>query len=674
MADDDIDIADARAEFERCQAADGHNRETGLEDLEFARGGNHWPEAVRKQRLAEGRPVLTINKLPSYLRQVVNDARLNAPSIKISPVDDKADVETAEVIGDLIRMIEVSSDADVAYDTGAENAASCGFGFWRITAEYAYEDSADMDLAIRRIRNPFSVLGDPDSQAADSSDWDVAFVTARLSKRQWEKRWGDKATVDWDNTDAWGGADWRNDDGVVEAEWWTRELVRHRVLFVGPPRTDALPPGTQPTAIDKADFEANEDMQAMIAAGALEVWREREAEHYEVVQRYMSGAEILETNTWPGRYIPIVPVYGDEFDIQGKVYRRSLIHDALDAARRYDYWSTNLTELVALAPRVPFIGPKGMFASDAERWATINTQSYPYVEYDVVPGTMGGPQRQPLDMGTAAGSLQQALMATDDIKDIIGLHDASMGARSNEVSGKAIMARQREGDVSTFHFHDNQARAIRHTGRILVDLIPHFYNTRRVLRLRGEDGTERQVTVNASAPKLNPETGQPVMEERPDPVTGQAVMAPVMAMHDLTVGRYDVAVSAGPSFTTRRQEAAEQMMEMVRVYPQIAPLIGDLIAKKLDWPGADEIAERLKRMLPPQALGEDGGVPPQLKALVERGQQMIAELTKEVESLKADKSIEARKAATGQFEAETDRMKAEADIALQARPPLVEVV
>lgn len=599
---DDIDIADARAEFERCNSSESHNRETAREDLEFARGGNHWPENIRSQRLAEGRPVLTISKLPAYLRQVVNDARLNSPTIKVSPVDDEADVETAAVIGDLIRNIEYASDADVAYDTGAECAASNGFGYWRITADHVRADSFDMGLRIGRIRNPFSVYGDPDSQAADSADWDVAFVTNRVNEKQWQRKWGKKATVSWDDADAWGGADWRDTEGAIVAEWWTRDVVPTKILLIGPPRAGA-PEHAQPFVIKADAFEKDEDMQAMLQAGLIEVWRERETEMPRVMQRFMSGAEILETRDWPGRYIPIIPVYGDEFDIEGKVYRRSLVHDALDAQRRYDYWSTNLTELVALAPRVPFIGPKGTFKTDAARWATANTQSHSYLEYDVVPGAAGGPQRQPLDMGTAAGSLQQALMANDDIKAIIGLHDASMGARSNETSGKAILARQREGDVSTFHFHDNQARAIRHTGRVLVDLIPHFYNTERIIRVRGEDGSERKVQINKPFPKLDEQTGQPVQEpqkdERGNPMVGddgQPLMQTVMAMHDLSLGTYDVTVSAGPSFTTRRQEAAEQMMEMIRVYPAVAPLVGDLIAKKLDWPGADEIAERLKRM------------------------------------------------------------------------------
>lgn len=677
MAEKDDQIAEARKEFERCAEADEHNRETGLEDLNFARGGDHWPANVKKMMEDDGLPVLTINKLPAFLRQVINDARQNSPTIKVSPVDDNADVETAEVIGDLIRNIEYTSDADVAYDTGIDCAASNGFGFWRVVADYSRDDTFDQDLLIKRIRNPFSVYTDPDSQEADSSDWNVAFITERQSKAAFERKWKDKATVSWDDTDAWGGASWRDGETVVTAEWWTREEVEHDILEVGPVRVDGQEPPVEPRIISQEDYESDE-FQALVEAGAFEVYRQRKAKTFKVVQRFMSGAEVLEKRDWPGRFIPIIPVWGDEFDIEGKVYHRSLVHDALDAARRYDYWSTKATHLVALAPRVPFIGAKGQFSSDAARWATSNTGNHPYLEYDVVTSEDGGllappPMRQPLDVGPAAGVLQQALQAGDDIKDIMGIHDASLGIRSNETSGKAIMARQREGDVSTFHFSDNQVRAIRHTGRVLIDLLPHFYGAARVVRVRGEDGSERNVTINKRAPKIDSKTRQPVMEQGPD-----GRQQAVMAMHDLTVGKYDVTVSAGPSYTTRRQEAAEQMMELLRVFPQAAPLIGDLIAKKLDWPGADEIAERLKKMLPPQVMGEDGGLPPQIKQFIEQGKQMIELLQKtvgekdaEIASLKADKSVDMMNADTNKFEAKTDRMKTMAEIArpqVQAAP------
>jgi len=668
-ADDQLE--EARKDFERCADAESENREDGLADLRFARLGEQWPENVRKEREDEGRPTLTINKLPAFMRQVVNDARQNAPSIKVHPVDDEADPETAQVIGDLIRNIEYASDADVAYDTGIESAVNNGFGYWRVLADYAYDDSFDMDLKIGRIRNPFSVYGDPDSQAVDSSDWNIAFVTDRLGEAQFEREWGDKAKVSWSDHDAWGGASWRDGDSVIVAERWTREVVSRPILLVVA--------GDKRLVIDKKEFETDPEWQALVQAGAVEVKAERVTKSHKVTQQFMSGAEILDTRDWPGRFIPLIPVYGDEFDIEGKVYRRSLIHDAKDPQSMVNYWRSASTELVALAPRTPYIGLKGAFSSDAKNWATANRKSHPYLEYD--PVTVGGqaaavtPQRQQLDGGVAAGALQEALNASDDIKSVIGMYDASLGARSNETSGRAIMARQREGDVSTFHLPDNQRRAIRHTGRVLIDLIPHYYSAARIVRVRGIDGEERPVQINKAFPKTDP-NGQPVMQPQVDangqPVAGpdgQPAQEPVMQIHDLTLGKYDLTVSSGPSYTTRREEARTEIMNLIQAYPQVAPLVGDLLAKKLDWPGADEMAERLKRMVPPQALGEDGGLPPQMKDFIAKGQALIKQLQDEVAGLKADRSIDLMNAKTKQFEAQTDRIEAVGPMLASVMPP-----
>lgn len=654
---------EALERFRYFSEVDAHNRQTGLEDLRFAREGRQWDQRIEKERRDEGRPMLTINRLNSFTRQVINDCRQNKPSIKVHPVDDNADVETAEVISDLIRQIEYASDADVAYDTAVDHAVNCGFGYIRVTADYAYDDSFDQELRIQRIRNPFSVYRDPDSQAADSSDWNACFVTDRYTVAQFEKEWGKKREpIDWEDNNSWGGDLWREGQNLIIAEYWTRDEVERKVVLLD-----------NGSVIAEDDLEKDDDLQALLAVGALKVKAQRLAKSCKVTQSIMSGAEILETNEWKGRYIPIIPVYGDEFDIEGKVYYRSLIHDAIDTQRMYNYWRTTATELVALAPRVPFIGPVGAFTTDSARWSTVNRQNHPFVEYDVIPGA-GPPQRQPLDSGPAAGALQQALTASDDMKAIMGLYDASLGQRSNETSGKAIMARQREGDTSTFHFVDNMRRAIRHTGRVILDLLPHYYNTARILRVRGADDSQREVAINQPAPKLDPETGKPMQDEN-----GQAVMA----MHDLTVGKYDLTVSSGPSYTTKRMESADQMMQLIQAFPAAAQVMGDLVAKNLDWPGADEIADRLKLLLPPQLQGkgdEQQGIPPEVQQMIQQAQQAMAALQKENEALKSGQAIDAanlqQQASKDEktleiqgYDAETRRIAALANAARAVTPP-----
>lgn len=631
---EDADIlAAAKDEFARIEDVEKENRATALESIVFARKGEQWPENIRKLREAERRPILTINKLPAFIRQVVNDARQNKPSIKIRPVDSQADIKTAEVISGLIRNIEYTSNADVAYDTAVESAVSGGFGYWRVTMDYSYEDSFEMDLGIQRIGNPFSVYGDPNSRAADSSDWDVAFIVDRLSKRQYEQKYGDAGNkIDWDS-DAWRNLaePWMDQDSVQVAEYWTREEVKRKMLLFLDTRSG------KPFITDEDGLE-DEDIAPLVEMGVLQFQQEREGSKHKVTQRIMSGAELLKTTEWPGCYIPIVPVYGEEIDVEGKRYFRSLVWHAIDAQREYNYWRTNATELVALAPRVPFIGQKGSFDDDPN-WQTANTHSHAYLEYKGATP----PQRQPLDVGPAVGSMQQALAANDDLKAVMGIHDASLGMRSNETSGRAIMARQREGDISTFHFMDNLSRAIRHTGRIIVDLLPKVYTQERIVRIIGEDGKQESQQINAPFPVRDPQTGGPQTQPVIDPATGQPQMVPgpngqpvmleeaVTAIHDLRVGKYDVAVDTGPSYTTRREEAAIAMTELVRAYPPAAPIIGPEIVKSMDFPNAESIAEKLEQ-------ARQGQLPPQVQKQMEEGKKQIEQLQQENMQLKADKS------------------------------------
>lgn len=640
MSDDDI-LAQARAAFELAADAEAENRREALDDLRFARLGEQWPEAVRQARAREGRPCLTINRLPAFIRQVVNDARQNKPAISVHPVDGVADPETAEVMNGLIRHIEQSSDAEVAYDTALDFAVTSGVGYFRINTRYAADDGFEQDIAIERVANPFSVYGDPESTAADSSDWNTAFVVDALPRAAFAARWRGADAVDWEADDdgrASGAGPGADGERVLVAEYWRRERVERTIL--------ALSDGQ---VVEEAVYSARKAV--FDALGVTPVGRPRKSASHKVTQRILTGAEVLETVEWAGRFIPIVPVYGDELMVDGRRRLRSLVRDAEDPQRMFNYWRTASTELVALAPKAPFIGRRGAFDTDSAKWATANVQSHAYLEYD-------GPE-PPVRQGYAgvpAGALQEAMNASDDMKSIMGLFDASLGARSNETSGRAIMARQREGDVSTFHYIDNLSRAIRHAGRILLDLIPKVYATARVVRVLGPDGSAQSVGVGPGGQA----TGGQAMG---GPAAGPAAerLKAIGRIHDLGAGKYDLTVRSGPSFTSRREEAATQMIELIRAYPMAAPVLGDLLARNLDWPGADEIAGRLAALLPPAAKGQD----PQAQAGMRAAQAQMAGLAQalnaaraEIAALKQDKTHQARKLEIDAFEAETNRMRA----------------
>ena len=636
-------IKEALEAFEACDAAETKNRKAWLDDVRFARLGEQWPDDVKRDRETEGRPCLTINRMPSFIRQVTNDARMNKPAIMCHPVGGGANKETANILNGLIRNIEYSSNADVAYDTALEQAVTGGFGYFRISTEYAHDDSFDQDLCIERINNPLSVYGDPRSTAADSSDWNVAFVTELYTDDEFKARFGEKAAKSDFKGDSDKQAEWYPEQMTRVAEYWTRDEVPTKLLKL----SDGM-------VMREAQYL--EHKEALDAFG-ITVVEERPTKTMRVKQRIMNGHEVLEDNKWAGRYIPLIPVYGDEVVVEGERTFLSLIRFSKDAQRMFNYWRTASTELVALAPKAPWIGPKGFANSSPNKWATANLKNHAYLEYD---GPQA-PQRQGFD-GPPAGALQEAMNASDDMKSVMGIFDASLGARSNETSRRAIMARQKEGDTSTFNFVDNLSRAIRHAGRVLVDMIPHVYSKERVIRVIHQDKTNEEVPINQP---LNVQPGQPMPGQQGQPKTDeqqdQAEFAEgLQRMYDLTTGKYDITCEAGPSFNTKREEAAYQMTEFVRAFPAAAPVIGDLIAKNLDWPGSEEIADRLKRLLPPAAEGPN----PQIMQMQQQMQQMdqqakdaVGQLQQQLQQMQQDRQAEAAKLKIDAFKAETDRMK-----------------
>ena len=612
------DFKEALQEFKASEERWRDTRKRYIEDVKFARLGEQWPDVIKKQREQDGRPCLTINKLPAFIRQVVNDARKNKPAIKVRPVDSGADIETAEVIGGLIRNIEYQSNADLAYDTALDCAVSGGFGFFRIDLEYADEDTFTKELRINPIPNPLTVYPWSRTTRMDSEDWKCCFVTELITEDEHKVRFPGKqisnfATDDRDEYDSL----WFEEKLIRIAEYWRMEEVPVTLLQL-----------SNGSVLESAQYM---EQQELFTAMNITVVDRRQSKKRRITQRLMNGYEFLEDETeWAGRYIPIIPLYGEEVNIEGERIFLSLIRPAKDPQMMFNFWRSASTELVALAPKSPWIGPKGAFKTDADKWETANTDNHAYIEYD---GNIP-PERQPFS-GPPAGALQEALNASDDIKSITGIYDAALGARSNETSGRAIMARQKESDTGTYHFIDNEARAIGFGGRVLVDLIPKVYSAPQVVRTLGLDGTNESVKVN-------------------EPHTDQEGM---VRMYSLTTGKYDVTCEAGPSYNTQRQEAAEQMTEFVRAFPQAAPLIGDLLAKNMDWPGADEIADRLKLMLPPQIKDKENPVPPQIQQQMQQMQQALQQLMQENTKLKEDKSIDHGELEVKRYTAETDRLK-----------------
>lgn len=645
--DEGLSLFDEAMElYDVSMSADSINRENQREDIRFIKMREQWPEEVRRARMEQGRPCLTIDQLGPVVRQVVNDCRLNKPEIKVRPVDSHGDPKTAEIIGGLIKNIEYTSNADVAYDTAVDYAVSSSRGYMRVVSDYATDDAFEKDLLIKPVADPLTIIPDVYSTAADSSDWNYAFVLERVTRAEYRKRYKGKDVVDWDTLSSLSN-DWFGDECAMIAEFWKREEVPAWVAMLSngetqkfdeePSEGDVIEEGVP--LLDQMGGPVVDPTNGEIAwqEEPVTVMAVRETRTYKVQQHILSGKEVLETNDWPGHYIPIIPVYGEDFFYEGRRYFVSLVRPAMDAQRMKNYWRSTSTELVALAPRAPWVGNESAFTGeDAAKWETANSENHAFLS---VPDGTQLPQRQ-TSPTIPAGALQEAANATDDIKTITGVYDASLGARSNETSGRAIMARQREGDVSTFNFIDNLSRGIRHLGRVITDLIPAFYSVDRMIRIINPDGTPE--TVKITTPEQMQEYEAKVAQS----------VEQMEQVYSLGVGKYDVAVESGPAFTTQRAEANEFFVNLIQAVPQYADIIAPFALKTFDAPGVTElvkeIEERMAQVQEQQAQGAQPSPEDQIK---------LQEAQQKAQQAQADNAIKQEELRVKAFEAETSRMQ-----------------
>ena len=640
-------LSTARSRLDMAISALSESREDELDDLRFYAGSpdNHWqwPADVLATRGAvqgqtiNARPCLTINKLPQHVHQVTNEQRQNRPQPKVIPVNDQADVEVAEIFNGMIRHIEYISDADVAYDTACENQVSYGEGYLRLLTEYCDDTTFDQDIKIGRVRNSFSVYMDPTIQDPTGADAKWCFITEDITKAEYARMYPDAAPITTLQSLGVGDqsiSNWLNEDTIRIADYYYIDYDR---------TTLNLYPG------NATAFEGTpEDKELRAVYGNPK--RSREADRPRVKYCKINGYEILEEREWAGKWIPVIRIVGNEFEVDGRLYVSGLVRNAKDAQRMYNYWVSQEAEMLALAPKAPFIGYGGQFEGYEEKWKTANTNNWPYLEInpDVTDGqgaVLPLPQRAQPPMASS-GLLQAKSGASEDIKSTTGQYNASLGMGSNERSGKAILARQREGDVGTYHYGDNLARGVRHVARQLVDLIPKIYDTQRIARIIGEDGETKMV-------KINPDQQEPVnriMDE-------QGIV--VEKIYNPGVGKYDVVATTGPGYATKRQEALEGMAQLLQGNPDLWKVAGDLFVKNMDWPGAQEMAKRFAKVIDPKLLS-DSDENPALQA----AQQQIEAMGQEMEQMhqmiqNVGKSIEVQEQQRKDYEAQIKAYQAE---------------
>lgn len=584
----------ARKRFQIAEDSETEVRALALNDLEFS-AGKQWPDQIKADRDSDGRPSLTINKLPQFIHQVTNEQRQNRPSIKVSPVDDKGDKEIAKVFEGMIRNIQNTSNADVAYDSAFDAAVRMGRGYFRIYTDYTDPMSFDQEIRIGQIANHFAVYLDPSANEPDGSDANWGFVFDEIDQDEFKVQYPDaelSQMADWTSIGD-DYLDWVDKNTCRVAEYYCKDFETIEIFNTldGVKRADEIPD----EAVKKQ----------------LRLERKSRFTLVSTINYYkINGFEILERSVFAAPWIPIIPVYGDRLNINGQWTYESLVRHAIDSQRMYNYWVSAETEAIALAPKAPFIAAEGQIPDEYMRdWSMANRKPIAVLTYkpmDLMGVPLPPPQRNTYEPAIAAITNARA-GAADDIKATTGIYDPSLGARSNETSGRAINARNQQAQTSNYHFVDNLARSLRFAGRIMVALIPKIYDAARAERIIGEDGQEEIVLLNQVFQKAGENT-----------------------QIDLNIGKYDVVTETGPSFATKRQEAMADLIDFSKMLgPEVASKISDLVAGQMDSPAAKELQERLRKFLPAGIVEnkDQKPIPPEVQAQLAQMEQMINQLT-----------------------------------------------
>ena len=656
-------LREAKRRFETCVTWESVARHRARLDRKFAAGdvynGYQWMDEVRNAR--GDRPSLTHNKVRQHNLQIVNDARQNHTSIKITPVGGHASYDAAQVFEGIIRRIEYQSKAIDAYTTATFHQVEAGIGYCTVECDYVDEGSFEQEIYIRRVSDPETIDLDPDAKLWDKSDMRFAFVFEDIPRQQWEDEHGGNKAPPPAALDMPRANDWVTKDHVRIATYWRRNEDEDKLYLLHDGRT------VRASDLDDAQTE----MMAPLIRQTREI-KEATVEWFRI-----EGDEITDRGDWAGKYIPVVPFIGEETVIDGILDRKGHTRSQIDAQRIYNYWASAAVEQVALQGKTPFIATLKSIEGLEDKWYTANVKNWAVLPYN---GTDDNGQPNPPPERAPAPEMAQAyvqgmMIARQDLLDVTGQYQAELGMPSNERSGIAIQQRQRQGDNATYHYIDNQAKAIRQVGRILLDLIPKIYDTTRVMRILAEDGSDKEIISTPNAPaahqrvRLTPQGPVPIGPDQADADQEADNMPDPRIIFNPNVGRYDVEADVGPSFGTARQEAANAFTQILANNPAAFQVVGDFWAQFQDFPGADQLAERLRRGLPPQYKP---GPDPQVQQLMQAGQQMQAQAQQllkqadaEIARLNADNTRLKEQAlekhgelVIDEYKAETDRLKA----------------
>ena len=663
-------LRNIRERYDHLSSYWGRIHTPAREDDEFI-SGKHWPENIKREREDEGRPCLTYNLLPAYVKQIVNKIRQERPRPKAVPVQGvknitkpariknlagSKDYSQAEVLNGIIKNIEHLSRADQAYDTAVKHSADHGFGFFYLVSEEDVRDPFVQTLKIYRVKDSFTVLLDDSAQEADFSDGQDGMIFTRISKSAFKAKYKNAVPIDFDSACTTYSSTWFSKDEVMILQYFYVDYIDDEVVRMSNGMTvyyskikDVLDELKEDTGIHIVKKSDGEEMRKAVKRPVCK-WLK------------CTAHDILEEAELPFTKVPIFIVTGEELVIDGETIYESAIRHAKDPSRSYNYWRTAAAETVALAPKSPFILTAAQIKGHERDWKKANSSNVPYLKYNHKDG-VSAPQRQS-PTNVAAAELSNATQDANDIQSIIGIHDATLGADGNEKSGKAIIARQNQGNTATYQFPDNLTRAISQCTRLMIEGILQIYDSERVERIRLPDDTEDFVALNTTI----------IDEQKNKPVI----------IHDLGMLMYDVVMETGPSYATQRQEAAQLQMDLLKILgPERASNIVHLIIKNLGVSGSEDVYEILRKMLPDalktqeereadlpagitfdehgQAVDEQGNPwqpPPTIEQQIQMKQQEIDEAQAAADKAKAEADIAGADADKAQAQAKIEEAKA----------------
>jgi len=588
-------IDEAKQFLKFANDADTMNRQEALEDLKFASGGDQWPVDLQNSRNLESRPVLTINKLDGYCRQVTNQQRQQRPRIKVHATNTIEDAAEAKVVQGIIRHIEVNSNADNAYDNAYNYAVRMGWGYWRVDHRYVREDSFDQEIFIDPIDNPFTVYLDPNSIAVDGSDQERCLITTMMPKTTFRELYPD---VDETSFLSRGTGD-------TQSEWITKEDIRVAEYWY----TVREPATLYQLSDGSTRFAEGKDFFERIQRAGLFVVNERKSIKRTIKWKKITAVSVLEERDWPGYYIPIIPVYGRHVVIGDKRKKFGMVRHAKDAQRMYNFWVTSLTESVALAPKAKWLLAEGQDEGHELDWAAANIKSMATLRYKQT-DIDGNPAPPPIRLQPEpppAGVMAAAQEINSDMATIIGIYDPSQQLPGN-MSGKALNGQQMQVDLTNFDLYDNLTKSIAYTGKVILDLIPKIYDTERIMRIIGDDGKPDLISINERT-------------------------AVGKVKNDVTVGQYDVVMETGPGYNSKRQEAVEAMMPLLQGNEQLFNAAADLVFRNMDFPGADTIADRLAAMNPMAQIDEHSDIPPEIQIKLKAAQGQVQQMQQQMQAM-----------------------------------------